>query len=259
VQIYIVDAFTDTAYKGNPAAVCLLDSIPSDEWMQNVASEMNLSETAFLYQEDEAYNLRWFTPVSEVDLCGHATLASAHILWEEGFCKTAGIIFKTKSGVLKAFKSDQWIHLNFPVVIAAECSAPAALVDGLGVNLTYIGRNRMDYIVEVDDEDAVRELKPDFTRLKELDARGVIVTSISNDPAYDFVSRCFYPAIGVNEDPVTGSAHCCLGPYWMNKLNKSRLNAIQLSARQGKLMLEVGHERIIISGQAVTTLRGHLI
>lgn len=258
MQIFIVDAFTDVPYKGNPAAVCILDSIRSDKWMQDVASEMNLSETAFLYQEEDVYNLRWFTPKAEVDLCGHATLASAHILWEEKFCLDSGIIFKTKSGILKAFKNENWIHLNFPVEIASECSAPETLVQALGVDYKYIGKNRMDYIVEVENEEIVRNLKPDFSLLKEVEARGVIVTSASKDPSYDFVSRCFYPAFGIDEDPVTGSAHCCLGPYWMNKLNKSSLNAIQLSARQGTLKLEVGQERIILSGQSVTRLRGQL-
>lgn len=260
MQIYIVDAFTDVPYKGNPAAVCLLDSPRSDKWMQDVASEMNLSETAFLHRDsdEDVFDLRWFTPEAEVDLCGHATLASAHILWEEKFCRGPGIIFNTKSGVLKAFKSDNWIHLNFPVEAATECTAPELLVQALGVEISYIGKNRLDYIVEVPNEEIIRNLKPDFSLLMEVEARGVIVTSTSIDPSYDFVSRCFYPAVGVNEDPVTGSAHCCLGPYWMNKLNKSNLSAIQLSARQGTLKLEVGQERIILSGQSVTTLRGQL-
>jgi predicted PhzF superfamily epimerase YddE/YHI9 len=258
MNIYIVDAFTSVAFRGNPAAVCILDSMQTDLWMQQVANEMNLSETAFLYKENEGYRLRWFTPAAEVDLCGHATLASAHILWEEHISGDSEIIFFTKSGDLRAQKDDNWIHLNFPLEVASECLPPIELVEGLGVKFKFVGKNRMDYIVEVADEETVRNLKPNFSELKKVNTRGVIVTSLSDSDDYDFVSRAFFPAMGVDEDPVCGSAHCCLGPYWMDKLEKDELNAIQLSERTGILKLKIENDRIIISGQAVTTVRGVL-
>jgi PhzF family phenazine biosynthesis protein len=258
MNIYIVDAFTNVAFKGNPAGVCLLDSIQSDQWMQQVASEMNLSETAFLYQEGEGFRLRWFTPLAEVDLCGHATLASAHILWEEHISSDSEISFYTKSGVLKAEKEYDWINLNFPLEIASACTAPTELIEGLGVEFKFVGRNRMDYIVEVASEHIVRNLKPNFSELQKVNTRGIIVSSVSDQDDYDFVSRAFFPALGVNEDPVTGSAHCCLGPYWMEKLYKNELNALQVSERSGILKLNIVGDRIILSGQAVTTVKGVL-
>jgi PhzF family phenazine biosynthesis protein len=259
MKMYIVDAFTDMMYRGNPAAVCLLDTVMSDEWMQKVANEMNLSETAFILRTENDYNLRWFTPIAEVDLCGHATLASAHILWEEKIYLNDLIRFQTKSGEITAVKMNNWIQMNFPLESASECTQPTELAEGLGVRFLFVGRNRLEYIVEVESEDILKNLEPRFNVLQKLDARGVIVTSKSVNKNYDFASRCFYPALGVNEDPVTGSAHCCLGPYWGSKLNKSELNAIQLSRRQGVLALVLSETRIIISGKAVTTLRGELI
>lgn len=258
MRIYIVDAFTDSKYQGNPAAVCILDTVRSDDWMQKVANEMHLSETAFIYSTTEGYSLRWFTPLIEVDLCGHATLASAHVLWNEEDCLNNPIIFLTKSGEITAERSNGWIHMNFPVESPEECNPPAQLIEGLGSSFSYVGKNRLDYMVEVENEEVVRKLKPDFNILKNLHARGVIVTSKADNSSYDFVSRCFYPALGVNEDPVTGSAHCCLGPYWGKKFNKDRLHALQLSDRQGKLELVLNGDRIIISGQAITTLKGEL-
>jgi len=259
MKIYIVDAFTSVMYRGNPAAVCLLDSLKSDDWMRSVANEMHLSETAFLYPNNDNYLLRWFTPITEVDLCGHATLASAHILWEENICSSDIITFKTKSGKITAERMNNRINMNFPVEICRHSSAPPELMDGLNIPFRYVGRNRLDYLVEVENEETVMQLRPDFNILKQVDTRGVIVTSRSDHVGYDFVSRCFYPALGVNEDPVTGSAHCCLGPYWGNQLHKNRLRAIQLSERQGELDLELTGERIIISGQAITTMRGELV
>jgi len=259
MNIFIVDAFTNRPYRGNPAAVCLLDTIRPDEWMQQVANEMNCSETAFLYKEPQGYRLRWFTPQAEVDLCGHATLASAHILWEEKICTETEISFLTKSGPIAARKERDWIHMDFPLEIASECPPPRELIEGLGVPFAYVGKSRLDYLVEVENEEVVRNLKPDLHRLKNVDTNGIIVTSKSGNPEYDFVSRCFCPAIGIDEDPVTGAAHCCLGPYWMRKLNRRHLKAVQLSARQGTLRLSVGQERITISGQAVTTMKGVLV
>ncbi|GIP31826.1 PhzF family phenazine biosynthesis protein [Paenibacillus sp. J2TS4] len=259
MDIYIVDAFTSEPFKGNPAGVCLVDSNVSERWMQDVASELNLSETAFLYKQEEGYILRWFTPLAEVELCGHATLASAHILWEKQICPEPEIKFVTKSGILTATKDKDDIRLSFPLEPAEDCDPPRELIEGLGVPLQYVGKNRMDYLVEVENEELVRGLVPDFNLFKRVNSRGIIVTSVSGKEAFDFVSRCFYPALGVDEDPVTGSAHCCLGPYWSNKLKRNRLQAIQLSERQGILKLLVSEDRIQISGQAVTTLQGSLV
>jgi predicted PhzF superfamily epimerase YddE/YHI9 len=258
MDIYIVDAFTDKPYKGNPAAVCFLESEKSDRRMQSIANEMNLSETAFLMKQGGDYSLRWFTPEAEVDLCGHATLASAHILWEEKIFKGNEIRFMTKSGLLSAIKDGSWIQMNFPLVLEQKNIPPTELIEGLGVSFGYVGKTRQDYIVELGNEEAVSELQPNFNLLKSGNFRGVIVTSKSNRSGIDFVSRCFYPALGVDEDPVTGSAHCCLGPYWKSKLNKNELTALQLSKREGLLKLMVLEERILISGQAITTLSGKL-
>jgi PhzF family phenazine biosynthesis protein len=257
MQLYIVDAFTDKAFGGNPAAVALLTEVKDVKWMQQVAMEMNLSETAFLQKEADGYRLRWFTPTDEVDLCGHATLASAHILWTEGYVAAGEeIYFQTRSGLLSAKQNEAVIELNFPLEPAEACAPPEFLVEGLGAIPLYVGKNRMDYIIEVESEASVLNLKPNFALLTKVDCRGVIVTSQADSEEYDFVSRCFYPATGVNEDPVTGSAHCCLGPYWQTKLHKTEFNARQCSARGGMLFLRIGDGRILISGQAVTTLRG---
>jgi predicted PhzF superfamily epimerase YddE/YHI9 len=258
MNIYIVDAFTDKPFKGNPAAVCILESAKSDEWMQSVASEMNLSETAFLFEYDGEFSLRWFTPEVEVDLCGHATLASAHILLSQHLFFNHEIKFNTISGLITAKKDGDWIQMNFPLVIEQPCEPPDELIKGLNIEFKYVGKNRLDYIVEVENEELLKNLRPDFNLLKSVDSRGIIVTCKSNHPEIDFVSRCFYPAVGVNEDPVTGSAHCCLGPYWQKKLDKCEMNAQQLSKRGGFLKLSVFENRILISGQAVTTLIGKL-
>ncbi|KKO54429.1 PhzF family phenazine biosynthesis protein [Paenibacillus sp. DMB20] len=259
MKIYVADAFTDQPYHGNPARVCIMQAAKPDSWMQHIAAEMNLSETAFLLEQGDSYRLRWFTPKAEVDLCGHATLASAHILWEKGLTNEAEIRFTTKSGLLTASKQkDGWICLNFPLEPESPCIPPQALIDGLGTDYVYIGKNRMDYLVELESEEMVRNLTPDFNLWKSVEARGVIVTSKSGREGVDFVSRCFYPAVGVNEDPVTGSAHCCLGPYWQKRMNRNELTAKQISARTGTLKLKVNPERIDIMGQAVTTLSGTL-
>lgn len=258
MNIYIVDAFTEKPYRGNPAAVCILDAAKPDAWMQSIAAEMNLSETAFLLKEEDGYSLRWFTPQAEVDLYGHATLASAHILWDEQLFGEYEIRFITKSGLLTARKDGDWIQMNFPLEVAEECDPPAGLKEGLGVAFKYIGKNRLDYLVEIDDEETLRNLQPNFRGLKGIKSRGIIVTSPSRRPGIDFVSRCFYPALGIDEDPVTGSAHCCLGPYWQRKLHKNELTAMQLSKREGYLKLTVLETRVLISGRTITTLRGEL-
>lgn len=258
--IYQVDAFTDQPFAGNPAAVCVLEEQKSDKWMQNVAREMNLSETAFLLKEGEGFRLRWFTPTVEVDLCGHATLASAHVLWEEGYLgPDESAHFKTRSGLLEAGRRNGWIELNFPEKAPRPAELPEVMGQALGVKPQYIGRNEFDFLVEVDSEETLRNMKPDFNLLKDVQVRGIIVTSQSETKDYDFISRFFCPAVGVNEDPVTGSAHCCLAPYWKDKLNKNELTAYQASERGGELKLKVGSERVYLGGQAVTVVEGKLV
>ena len=258
MKIYQVDAFTEEPFKGNPAAVCLLDSYPAEKWMQDVASEMNLAETAFLVPLNDGYSLRWFTPNSEVDLCGHATLASAHILWEKGYLKqNEGASFYTKSGLLTAKINEGWIELNFPTTLEEIINAPAELIEALDINPIYCGKNIFDYLIEVESEEIVRNIKPDFTKLLEVPMRGVIVTAKSVE--YDFISRFFAPEVGIFEDPVTGSAHCCLGPYWKKKLGKDKLIAYQASERGGVLKIQVQGERVLISGKAVTVMQGNLL
>ena len=260
-RIHVVDAFTDRAFAGNPAAVCVLSGPRDDGWRQNVAREMNLSETAFLERRDDgSYTLRWFTPAVEVELCGHATLASAHILWETGAAAPCDPVrFHTRSGTLSAMREGDWIEMDFPAEPEQTAVAPPELVEALGVKPLYSGRNRFDRLVEVADEQIVRELVPDMTLLKKVDMRGVIVTSRSRSAGFDFVSRFFAPAVGVDEDPVTGSAHCCLGPYWGAKLGKTSLKAQQVSARGGILRVGLKGDRVLIGGQAVTVLRADLL
>ena len=259
-RFYWVDAFTDRPYTGNPAAVCLLEQPGRTDWMQALAAEINLSETAFLHPGSDGYDLRWFTPGAEVDLCGHATLASAHVLWSEGFLSPGKQArFQTRSGLLTALQlSDGWIELEFPQTPEEEAPAPAGLIEALGVKPLYVGRSRFDYLIEVYSEETVRLLKPDFARMKEVKTRGVMVTSRADSPDLDFVSRFFAPSVGVDEDPVTGSAHCCLGPFWQTRLRKNELSAFQASARGGRLLLRIGREQVYIRGQAVTLVRGEL-
>ncbi|WP_248698055.1 PhzF family phenazine biosynthesis protein [Methanosarcina acetivorans] len=227
MKIYQVDAFTEKPFSGNPAGVCVLSEKLDEKLMQNIASEMNLSETAFLVKNDDGYDLRWFTPDSEIDLCGHATLASAHILWEKGYLETdLEAKYSTKSGLLTAKINDGWIELNFPALPEEKTELPAELLEALGVEASYVGKNIFDYLVEVESEETVRTMKPDFPKLLEVPARGVIVTAKSNAGEYDFVSRFFAPEIGVWEDPVTGSAHCCLGPYWQKKVEQGRIRCL---------------------------------
>lgn len=260
MKIYQADAFTDEAFKGNPAAVCILSELKKDSWMQNVAGEMNLSETAFLYKEKEGYNLRWFTPKHEEDLCGHATLASAYVLWEtQRVSEDEEIFFNTKSGLLTAKKNEEWIELNFPTEAEKEVEAPDMLIKALGINPKYIGRNRLDFLVEVESEEIVRNIKPDFKLLENVKTRGVIVTSKSNSEKYDFISRFFAPEVGVNEDPVTGSAHCCLAPFWKKRLKKDDFLAYQASERGGIIKVRLEKDRVYLSGKAVMILDGRLL
>jgi PhzF family phenazine biosynthesis protein len=269
--IAVVDAFTAQPYRGNPAGICVLPSAASDEWMQSVAIEMNHAETAFLLQcgasNQDGYNLRWFTPGGEVDLCGHATLASAHYLWETATLRPdQKACFHTRSGLLTADRhlidGTAWIELDFPAEPVSETATPEGLAAMLGAEPVFVGRNRMDFLVELKDESTVRGLRPDFKRIEALSAeanlRGIIVTAPGGTGEADIVSRCFFPRFQIDEDPVTGSAHCALAPYWIPRLGKKEIVAHQASARGGWLRLRLAGDRVKLRGQAVTTLRGEL-
>jgi PhzF family phenazine biosynthesis protein len=263
-RLYHVDAFTDVPFKGNPAAVCITNEAQAEQWMKNVASEMNLSETAFLCRQPKGYRLRWFTPKAEVSLCGHATLASAHILWQEQMVSpNDGIQFDTMGGVLIARKVDTLIELDFPARLTVPAPSNVALNRALGVAPKWTGNYRtpkgMIYLLELETEAMVRELKPDFKSLAETEARAVMVTARSSTAEQDFVSRYFAPAVGIDEDPVTGSAHCCLAPYWCAKLGKKTLIGYQASYRGGFVRCNHTGERVYIQGSAVTVFKTELI
>lgn len=264
IPIYIVDAFTDQPFRGNPAAVCLLTAPREEQWMQQVAAEMNLSETAFVVKIENGFDLRWFTPESEVDLCGHATLAAAFVLWTKGILQPEQQArFVTKSGVLTVQRELQpdggWMTMDFPSEPPISVQAPQALIEGLGLIPRYTGKNRFDYIVEVDAEATVTELRPDWQLLRTLDCRGVIVTAKSAaSDSYQFVSRAFFPNVGVNEDPVTGSAHCALAPYWGKRLRRDELVGYQASARGGIVKVHNAGDRVQLTGQAIMVLQGTL-
>jgi predicted PhzF superfamily epimerase YddE/YHI9 len=260
LPITVVDAFTDSPFSGNPAAVCVLEREPERHWMQQVAREMNLAETAFLLKREDAWALRWFTPTVEVDLCGHATLASAHVLWQDGvLAPEATATFRTKSGILTAARRKDWIWLDFPTLPCEWADAPPSLREVLGTGTKAVARSRHDMLVELDSEAVVRDLKPDLELLSRLPVRGLIVTAVATTPGFDFVSRFFAPQVGVPEDPVTGSAHCALGPYWSERLGKDVMLAYQASARGGVVKVEMRGERIGLGGQAVTVLRAELL
>ena len=222
-DLFQVDAFTDRPFAGNPAAVCLLEAERESSWMQALAAEMNLSETAFVRPVAEGFELRWFTPVCEVDLCGHATLAAAHVLRSEGLvAKGKPIRFQTKSGELPATQSGDLIELDFPATPAVEITPPKGLIEALGARAAFVGETLFDKLVLVESEQVIRSLTPDFQKLGRVPMRGVIVTSRADTPRLDFVSRFFAPAAGIDEDPVTGSAHCCLGPFWSEAIGQDR-------------------------------------
>jgi predicted PhzF superfamily epimerase YddE/YHI9 len=283
VPLFQVDAFTAQPFAGNPAAVCLLDEEADAGWMQRVAAEMNLSETAFLRPEgsggpqggppegrvpvdqaagDAAFGLRWFTPLAEVALCGHATLASAHVLWTEGRLPAGRPIrFRTLSGELRATDRDGAVELDFPATPPAPEDPPAGLLVALGEparSVRWVGRSRFDYLLELGSEAAVRRLAPDFGRLREVSTRGVIATAASDADGFDYVSRFFAPAVGIDEDPVTGSAHCALGPFWAERLGRAELVGFQASRRGGVVRTRAAGDRVLLGGQAVTVLRGEL-
>lgn len=258
IIIYQVDAFTNHPFTGNPAGVCMLDEERDATWMQNIALEMNLSETAFLRKLDDGFSLRWFSPSGEVDLCGHATLSSAHILYEIGLLeKNQTARFHTRSGLLTACIKNEWIELNFPALPVQPAYLPK-LADILGINPLFCSSNKIDYLLEVESEDIVRTLKPDFTALSKLPVRGIMITSISKGDV-DFVTRFFAPSVGNNEDPVTGFAHCMLGPYWQQKLGKNTFTSYQASARGGIVKVTMQDDRVLLSGQAITVLRCALL
>jgi PhzF family phenazine biosynthesis protein len=259
LPLFLVDAFAERPFAGNPAAVCLLSKWPPDCWLSAVASEMNQSETAFVVPGVDADDLRWFTPLVEVDLCGHATLAAAFVLWHQGRRAAAEPIqFSTRSGILSAQRRDEVIELDFPLEAQRETAAPEGLADALGVVPRYVGQSRFDYLVEVDCEQALRAISPDFAKLARVDCRGVIVTARSDDRAFDFVSRFFAPAAGINEDPVTGSAHCTLAEFWRARLEKSRFKAFQASRRGGVIEVRVVGQRVLLGGSAVLVASGAL-
>ena len=261
IRIVTVDAFTNVAFAGNPAAVCVLREPRPEDWLRNVAREMNLSETAFLTPRNGDFDLRWLTPAVEVDLCGHATIASAHVLWEDGHLPAGKQArFHTRSGLLTADRRGDWIELDFPVKIATAAEAPPELLKALGVlSPRAVAKNAFDYLVEIESEQELRALRPDHATLRKIPVRGVIVTARSSTAGFDFVSRFFAPASGIDEDPVTGSAHTALGPYWGAKFGKAEMTGYQASPRGGVVRVRLNNDRIILGGQAVTVLRGTFV
>jgi PhzF family phenazine biosynthesis protein len=251
-RLYVVDAFTNQPFRGNPAAVMISDSPPNEDWMKSVSREMNLAETAFLYPIEGGFSLRWLTPTVEVDLCGHATLASAFVLWHLGrLGPNESARFSTRSGWLTCRQSDGWIEMDFPSLVPQAIDAIGKIQEALSIPIRYAGSTGMDYLVEVDDEQTLTTFCPDHQRIATLPVRGCILTSRSNDPKYDFVSRFFAPAAGVPEDPVTGSAHCALAPYWSNRIQKTELIGFQASARGGIVRVRCHQDRVLLLGQAV--------
>ena len=269
LRLFQVDAFTAEPFRGNPAAVCIMDAAAESEWMQAVAREMNLSETAFVHPHGDAFDLRWFTPSVEVALCGHATLASAHVLWEEGHLeRDRAAVFHTRSGVLTCTREPAmaasagghpWIRMDFPARPPEPAEPPAGLLKALGVEAVSVGRNVDDYLVELGSEEQVLAVRPNMHELAQVDARGVMVTARPTQGPFDFVSRFFAPRVGVPEDPVTGSAHVCLAPFWAARVGRPDLVGFQASPRGGVVRVEVRGDRVLLGGQAVTVLRGELV
>ncbi len=251
MRVYTVDAFTDGPGSGNPAAVCILEKEIPDRTKQEIASRVNLPETAFLLGRKGLFGLRWFTPETEVDLCGHATLASAHVLFTLGILpETEDAVFSTKSGVLTARRKSDLIEMDFPSEDPWEVKAPEDLLMAIPSAPLYVGRNRLDYIAVYESEETVRSAVPELARVRKLDSRGLIITSVSSSRRYDFVSRFFAPGAGIDEDPVTGSAHCCLCPFWSRRLGKKELTGYQASQRGGIVHAELLGKRVLLSGKA---------
>ncbi|MFO0918386.1 MAG: PhzF family phenazine biosynthesis protein [Planctomycetaceae bacterium] len=259
MKCWQVNAFTSRPFAGNPAAICWLETAADPNWMQAVAAEMNLSETAFVRPLSNGLELRWFTPTVEVDLCGHATLATAHALWShQGLPLEKPLQFHTRSGVLTCRRDGDFIHLDFPATPPSPAVPPALLAEALGAQPAFVGQSRFDLLAAFDTAETVRTLRPDFRQLEKIPVRGVIVTAPADDSRFDFVSRFFAPNVGVDEDPVCGSAHCCLTPYWGERLSKTELMAHQVSKRGGYLRLRWNGDRVILGGQAVTVWQGEL-
>lgn len=255
IPIYQVDAFTDRIFSGNPAAVCPLDAWPEDDWMQAVAAENNLSETAFLVGGGGRYRLRWFTPLTEVDLCGHATLASAYVVFNFLEPESGEVAFDSRSGELRVRQNGDWLHMDFPALPPAPCACPDELAKGLGRRPKEVLRANM-YLATYDTEAEIRALEPDMEALKRLDLMGVVASAPGSER--DFVSRVFGPKVGIPEDPVTGSAHCVLTPYWAQRLGKASLLARQVSRRGGEIRCTLKGDRVELAGQAVLYLRGEI-
>ncbi|MBK8549707.1 MAG: PhzF family phenazine biosynthesis protein [Ignavibacteria bacterium] len=261
LKIFTVDAFTDKMFSGNPAGVCLLQNDLDDSILQKIAAEMNLSETAFVKKLNEGFSLRWFTPVTEVELCGHATLSSAHILWQEGILnpEEEAVFHTVFKGILTAKKAGDEIELNFPANPPFQSEQNEELEKALGIKPVNLETTDHHYILELDSETIVKNVRPDFNLLNKLEKYGTIITAKAEKNDYDFVSRFFAPAKGINEDPVTGSAHCVLAPYWSKKLNKKSMKAYQTSQRGGYLNVTMEGDRVLIAGKAVTVLKGELL
>ncbi|OPX68279.1 MAG: hypothetical protein A4E38_01874 [Methanoregulaceae archaeon PtaB.Bin108] len=259
-EIHIVDSFTSTPFCGNPAAVCITDEEKESTWMQSVAAEMNHSETAFLHRLEEGWSLRWFTPEAEVDLCGHATLAAAFVIWSTGKEDEGSMIrFRTRSGILTAARDSSGIALDFPAVPVTVCDPPGGIEAAFRCPVVFSGRTKFDLFFELASATDVCTLDPDMGSLAALPARGIIVTARSDMPAYDFVSRFFAPSVGIPEDPVTGSAHCSLGPFWGERLGKDSLAGFQCSQRGGAVRMKLKGDRVILTGNAVPILSGRLL
>lgn len=256
---FVVDAFTNRPFAGNPAGVVILEEWKDDKWLQNVAMEVNLSDTAFLVANDHGFDLRWFTPSSEVDLCGHATLASAVVLADlQKLADKGGVTFSTRSGDLTIERCGSFFLMDFPALDTAPCEPPPGLLESLNEKPLCIGRSKFDLLIEFKCEKMIRSIKPDLNALAGVNCRGVIVSAKSDDRRFDFVSRFFAPAIGINEDPVTGSAHCVLAPYWRSRLGKSKMAGFQASSRGGVVQVELRGDRVILGGEGVIFARGNI-
>ena len=259
IPYFVVDAFTHRPFAGNPAAVALLEEWKDDKWLQNVAMELNLSETAFLVANSNGFDLRWFTPAAEVDLCGHATLASAVVLAElQKFVDRSRVTFSTRSGDLTVERYGSLFQMDFPGLNVVPCQPPPDLLESLSGKALYVGQSKFDYVIEFESEEAIRSIKPNFNALANVKCRGVVVTARSADGQFDFVSRFFAPALGINEDPVTGSAHCILAPFWGSRLGKSKMVGYQASSRGGVVQVELRGDRVILGGQGVIFGRGQI-
>jgi PhzF family phenazine biosynthesis protein len=258
-KIVHIDAFTDRAFSGNAAAVCVLSQRQNTEWMQRIAQETNLAATVFVREQTQGFDIRWFTPSHELPLCGHGTLAAAHALWTEGHCPCeAALTFHAHSHILTATLEEDWIRMDFPAIRNTPIAAPDILRQWLCVEPRYVGRSHHSYLVEVGSASDLRALTPNPDLLLRLDLPSVIVTCRADDGPYDFISRCFVPIHGIPEDPATGSAHCAFGPYWAERLGKTHLTGYQASARGGVVRIQVEGDRVTLGGQAVTVLRSEL-